>query len=411
MVVIVCFEESDRLALHDSQWKQIGIHRMRRTRKNGKYDRRTRKKASRKISDEDQFALYDRDDVIEYLQTGGGGVTKQATTGPKGSRTHARSLMAHLVEIGWDPAFVTTAFRTLDDTLLLEYPSRLFIEDYFKALIRRPNVHLPIKESLMRIGLRSEVAYALEPLLEPLQGSSYTDNQILDTAIYYLLNRYVPITEPHTSHLLRPDTVDEWFSHIPNVSVFNMSQPCSSKAVSSIEEALSFLPDTPTHKYFFHTTSWKGSLSIMEFLDRSQGRRCLDFGIYPGFYMSETVLDCLVWGAKKNRLWSNETAIMIFSVPKILPAQLSYKELRGEEWSSITRQSRECKERQELRTIRSFDLLYGDMVRNPTAVEQGVESPLTHRPPKKQFVSKTDTGDAFIHTCLIGCIYFRKQTN
>lgn len=358
------------------------------------------------MSDYDQYADYAREDVIEYVLTGEGDLIDS-----QGERTDTQALMDQIVELGWNPTFVAVAFSRLDDTLLLEYPSRLFIEDYFKALIRRPNVQLSIKESLLRIGLRSEVAYAVEPLLEPLQGSSYTDNQILDTAVYYLLEQYSPITEPHTSHLLRPDTVDEWFSHKPNVSVFNMSQPCSSKAVSAIEEALSFIPVKPTHKYFFHTTSWKGSLSIMEFLDRSVGRRCLDFGIYPGFYMSETVLDCLVCGAKKNKLWGNETAIMIFSVPNTLPPQISYKELRGHEWSSITRQSRECKERQELPSIRSTDLLYGDVVGNPIAVEQGVEAPTTHSPPKKQLVSKTDAGDAFIHTCLIGCIYFRKQTS
>jgi len=358
------------------------------------------------MSDYDQYADYAREDVIEYVLTGEGDLIDS-----QGERTNTQSVIDQTIELGWESAFVTVAFSRLDDTLLLEYPDRLFIEDYFKALIRHSTVQPPLKESLMRIGLRPDVVDRLVPLLEPLQDSSYTYNQILDTAVYYLLEQYSPITEPHTSHLLRPDTVDEWFSHKPNVSVFNMSQPCSSKAVSAIEEALSFIPVKPTHKYFFHTTSWKGSLSIMEGVDRSLGRRCLDFGIYPGFYMSETVLDCLVWGAKKNRLWSNETAIMIFSVPNTLPPHISHKELRDNEWSSITSQSRECKERQELRTIRSFDLLYGDMVRNPTAVEQGVEAPTTYSPPKKQLVSKTDAGDAFIHSCLIGCIYFRKQTN
>jgi hypothetical protein len=162
-------------------------------------------------------------------------------------------------------------------------------------------------------------------------------------------------------------------------------------------------------QYFFHATSWAGSLAIMEGVDRSQGRRCLDFGIYPGFYMSATALDCLEWGTKKNKLWSGETAILIFSVPTILPPPFSFKELKGSEWSSITAQSRECKGTREVSAIRAIDFLYGDMVSNPTAVERGTHAPATHRPAKKQFVSKTDAGDAFMDTCLTGCVHFKKR--
>lgn len=381
---------------------------MRRIRKIRKYDRRTRKKTSRRISDYDNFAIYDRDDVIDYLQTG----SIPFPVSSNGCREETRTLMTQVTDLGWDPEFVEIAFRSLDDSLLLEYPLRLFIVDYFKALIRRLTCHQSIVQSLLRIGLRSDVADALGLLLEPLQDSRYTDNQILDTAIYYLLQWYEPVTDNHATHLLRSDVVDTWITYTHSskeVTIFNISQTCSSKAISAIEEALTYIPAPPDHTYFFHTTSWKGSLNIMEYVDRDHGRRGLDFGIYPGFYMAETALDCLDWGAKKNRLWGNETAIMIFSVPKILPAQLSYKELRGHEWSSVITQSRLCKEIREFPSIRSIDLIYGVIARNPTAVEQGGTEPLPHTPPIKQFVSKSDAGDAFLHTCLLGCIYFRKD--
>ena len=161
--------------------------------------------------------------------------------------------------------------------------------------------------------------------------------------------------------------------------------------------------------YFFHTTSWKGSLKIIDKVDRMNGRKCLDFGIYPGFYMSQTALDCLDWGVKKSRLLSNEVAIMIFSIPLVLPDHIAFKELRGLEWTNITKLARRCAQTDELRSIRSIDLLYGNMVSNSTAVENGSEIVSTHRPPKKQLVSKTDAADKFIHECLTGCIYFRKS--
>jgi hypothetical protein len=352
-------------------------------------------------NDSEQFAIYGREDVIEYIQTGGGGIPVTASR----SRKYAHKVVALCIELGWDPAFIATAFHRLDDRLLLEYPPRLFIEDYFTALIRRLG-----SPSLQQLGLRPEVAALVEPLVEPLYGSSYTDHQVLDTAIYYLLKRYTPIAGPEATHLINPGKVDQWTpSPHGSTAVFNLSQPCTMTALSALVSAVLTLAADAERQYFFHATSWAGSLAIMEGVDRSQGRRCLDFGIYPGFYMSATALDCLEWGTKKNKLWSDETAILIFSVPIILPSPFSFKELKGSEWSSITAQSRECKGSREVSAIRAIDFLYGDMVSNPTAVERGTHAPATHRPAKKQFVSKTDAGDAFMGACLTGCVYFQKR--
>lgn len=374
----------------------------RSTRKKRKHDRPKPKKASNSMSDDDaEFAIYGRDDVIEYVQTGGGSISVQSR-----SRKQSQQLAALCVELGWESAFIATAFRRLDDRLLLEYPALLFIEDYFTALIRRLS-----QPTLQQLGLRPEVAAALEPLLAPLYGSSYTDHQILDTAIYYLLKRYTPIAGPEATHLINPGKVDQWLPslHGSNTAVFNLSQPCTMNAHAALVSVIASLPAVTDHIYFFHATSWAGSLAIMEGVDRGQGRRCLDFGIYPGFYMSATTIDCLDWGTKKNKLWSGETAILVFAVPTTLPLHLSFKELKGGEWSSITTQARECKGLREVSAIRAIDFLYGDMVSNPTAVERGTQAPVTHRPAKKQFVSKTDAGDAFLDTCLTGCVYFQKR--
>jgi hypothetical protein len=291
--------------------------------------------------------------------------------------------------------------------MLADYPFRLFIEDYFASRIRRVGPHTSLRTSLAALGLLPEVVAVLVPLLEPLQNSSYTDYQILDTAILYLLGNYAPIAPINTTHIIQSDQVNKWVEYEDSIQIYNLSQNCSMNALLFLDEAVSQLPLATGHSFFFHTTSWGGSLNIIDKVDRMVGRRCLDFGIYPGFYMSETVRDCLDWGAKKSKIWGNETAIMIFAIPNTLPSHVSLKELQGREWLNITKQARECKLTQELKSIRSVDLLYGNMVSNVVVVSMG-ENPIPHTPPKKQLVSKSDNGDTFIHSCLVGCIYFQK---
>jgi hypothetical protein len=357
------------------------------------------------MSEEDEFAIHNCDEIIDFLQNGGGRIVLSGVR-----RRRTLEFLAQLTEFGWRPEFLSEAFRALTDRLLAEYAFLPFVEDYFKAHIRRLDDTLHLMHLLAQMGLRAEIVERLLPLLEPLQGGSYSQRQILDTALFYLLKRYTPITPINTKHLVQPHVVDGWQTYnsgSKEIGIYNMSQTCTMLAQTALATAVATNPASPGMYTFFHTTSWRGSLAIMDNVDRNVGRRCLDFGIYPGFYMSETALDCLDWGSKKSKVWGNETAIMIFAIPETLPTHLVFKRLHGHEWSTLTKQARECKESQELRPLRSIDLLYGNMVSNPTTVEHGGD-PMTHSPPKKQLASKTDAGDRYIHSCLVGCIYFQK---
>ena len=82
----------------------------------------------------------------------------------------------------------------------------------------------------------------------------------------------------------------------------------------------------------------------------------------------------------------------------------------GDEWIQVTSNSRQCKDTKDSKLIKSIDILFGNMVQNATGVRNG-GVPIPHSPPKKQLVSKSDAGDAFIHNCLIGCIYFLPEYN
>lgn len=365
------------------------------------------RKASRNMCD-DEFALWDRESVIEFLQTGGdhtsiGLISKR--------RKRVNELILMLENLGWNSIFLNNVFKRLDDTLLNEYPLNLFIIDYFKAHIYRIKFITSLHDALTLLGLNTKIINVLIPLLEPLRNSSYTDKQILETCIFYLLGHYKPLTPVTTKYLIQGEKVDAWQVYntcAKNIEIYNISQVCSYSTYIQLERAIDSNPPPHGHSYYYHTTSWRGSLNIIDGVDRLVGRRCLDFGIYPGFYLSETLTDCLDWASKKNKLWGNETAIIIFTLPHILPTHLSYTELNGKLWSDVTKGARMCKNTQELPTIRNIDLLYGNMVSNTNAVENGTALPMPHRPPKKQLVSKSDAADTFLHTCLTSCIYFKK---
>lgn len=383
-----------------------------KTRRTGKYDHKRKTRKLCKMSDNEDYSIYyPMEDICDYLQEGGGSSKLRSST----IRTDTRQLMAEFIRYGWRPDYVNTVFRRLHDKLISEYPNHIFIEKYAGAAVQRLGLdsYDAVADVLIQIGLRSDIALHLDYIVEPLRGSSYSDLQIIDIAIEYLLGRYEPIALPTATHLLEISVINSWINHTresKTIAIYNIPHACDFSMLPQFNAALTSLP-LPSlegdHTFYFHATSWRASLSIIEDVSRLVGRRCLDFGIHPGFYMSPTAREAVGWGYAKRHTWANEIAIMIFCVPKTPPAHLRFKELVGDEWSQVTSHSRLCREATDIRSIRHVDLLYGDMVQNSSAVKRGAR-PVTHTPPKKQLVSKSDVADTFVHKCLVGCIYFQK---
>lgn len=386
------------------------------TRRKRKYDRirKTRKLCKMSDEDDEDYSIYyPMEDICDYLQDGGGSSRLRSST----IRTDTRQLMAEFIRYGWRPDYVNTMFRRLHDKLISEYPSHVFIEKYVETAVQRLGLESydAVADVLIQIGLRQDIALHLEYIVEPLRGGSYSDLQIIDTAIAYLLGRYEPIAPPTATHLIEPTVVNSWINYtreLKTIAIYNISYACRNTAFTQFNTALTTLPlpaplSEGEYTFYFHATSWSASQSIIEVVSRLAGRRCLDFGIYPGFYMSPSVRDAIGWGYKKRRAWANEVAIMVFCIPKTLPTHLRFKELVGDEWIQVVSHSRLCRDNTDLRLIRRIDLLYGDMVQNASAVRGGA-TPITHEPPKAQLVSKSDAGDAFVHDCLVGCVYFQK---
>ena len=371
-----------------------------------KGDRTRRRPRQRRKSHIDEM-YYDVEFVFNELKTGGGSVRSQM-------RSKTQLFIQYLTNLGWESDFLNREFKNLNDKLLNTWHFKEFTKQYFEHLIKQKGYNNTMFESLLNIGIRNDVAIILDSIFQPLINSSYSNYQILHSAVEYLQGKYAPITNQSTTHLLNTKKVNKWFEYknetmTDSLLVLNLPHVCSVQSQLHAEHVLRTLPQIQTSSLFFHATSWKFALSIFEYLNRYAGRPCLDFGVWPGFYMSETITECIDWGIKNTKRWSNEIAILVFAIPSQLSNDIKYKELIDNTWIQVTKDSRECKDKiNELVTIRDIDLLYGNMVSNAIQVSDGLELPKTHNPPKKQLVSKTDRGDKFIRNCLIGCVFFQK---
>ena len=356
---------------------------------------------------------------MDYIQRGKG-YGKSLHTTPV--RTKTIQLVNTLIQYGWREDYIRHEFRLIHDSLLANWSTTGFIEEFFGYMIRQQKSHYSIKESLIRIGLREDVAIHMDTILKPLNDSSYTHEQVLDKAIEYLIGRYAPTTSADTLYPFQSNYINTWREHVYRIEdemtykvyklpIYNVSYSCDDPlAKQQCRSALSTLQLPPTHSFFFHATSWDYVLSILNRINRQTGRQCLDFGLYRGFYLSTRVLDSVQWCVKNNSCWNNESAILVFSIPKVFPSSVTVKHLEGDEWVYVTRKSRECaSSTNELQPIRDYDLIYGNMLSNPKKVRMGEEIPKPHQPPKKQLVGRTDIAERFLRKCLVGCLYFKKH--
>jgi hypothetical protein len=331
----------------------------------------------------------------------------------KKQKVETNLLLNRLIELGWNPNYIKKTFKNMNDNLIQGWPENLLIEHIFKQIIQQTGFQNSLEDSFIGIGLEEDVAKLLADVLNPLLDSSYSYEQVLEVGIDYLLGVYNPITSPTTSFLIKPQIINTWFIYkkYKELNIYNIQIDDNIKLDRAVNNALAVLQlNNNDIKLYFHSTSWKGSDSIMKRINRQMGRYCLDFGIFPGFYLSDTCNESVDWAIKNMKRWYNEAAIMIFAIPTIYPKSIKYKELTKDEWVQVVKESRECRQRDvEIELIHKYDLLYGDMLYNVNQVKNGTEFPKTHSPPKKQLVGRTDKAEKFLHKCLVGCIYIQKH--
>jgi hypothetical protein len=346
---------------------------------------------------------------------------RQTSVPPERQCKYVLPLLKRFKEAGWREDFLHKEFIKLSDRMLSRcntydyYTHDELIQAFAYVWYERHEFVKSIRKTYELMGLSRKSAKYLQHIFLPLYNTCYTDNQLIDMGVEYLLNPYIPMTSETTTHPFSPDTIDTWFPlqmSNPKPPIYNFPSKCKKKY---FEKFLDIVESLPAHHkenaLFYHTTSWKGAESIMEKIVHSRGRSSLDFGLDPGFYLAKSLEYALEFGETKSAQWNNQVAILVFSIPYDIPSHIKSKHLYRKEWDSVVRQT--IKYGHSLYNhldIDEYDLIYGHIPANFEGIKKG-EIPRPLNPPKHQLVSKSDAADKFLQTCIVGCLFFQKDVN
>jgi hypothetical protein len=207
--------------------------------------------------------------------------------------------------------------------------------------------------------------------------------------IEYGLGNYDSIQD---KFLYMPDKVSEWCI-INKYNVYKLSD------TSEIRDIIKNISDSQNVKnvytHFYHTTNWSSAENIIENGPQFfKGRKCLDFGIFPSFYVTPDINTSIEWCEYKRLLWKNEVVIIIFSIPTSKLRSYKKFENADEEWKMLTKSSRLCKDKRN--NLDNYNFVYGPMVANPNKIRYDNETPQPHNNIKWQLASKNNSSDKFL---------------
>lgn len=339
----------------------------------------------------------------------GGGYSKPSS--------QKRSMVRAFKKTGWTAPSLHARLGTLtNDMIDTDIQNDDYIRGFSNLWFDEQGFDTSVEKTLINMGIDEKYAQKAEEVLESLYNTCYTDKQLIQIAIQYLMGYYKPLTSANRSHYYKPAIINQWIlfnkQNFKQISIMNISSPCSKQLSSSLANQIFSKFENNRHSLFYHTSSWESCLRIMIELRHTAGHKYMDFGVTPSFYVSDSIINALDWGEKKTKQFGNEVATLIFSLPNKLPSHLRYKELEGSEWTSAMIKSRKCVKLKISETniseVSNHDFVYGDMLANPQSVVNGA-NPMAHNPPKKQLASKTDIGDKFLQDCIVGCLFFQKN--
>jgi len=163
---------------------------------NNKKHNITRKRITRKrMSDSESNSVdgtfyYPIEYILENSKLiDGAGITKSIKTI---QRTYTDRFLNRLIELGWRQDYIQTTFPNMNDKLIQGWPENLLVETIFKEIINQQGFQDSLEKSFFNIGLQKEIGNYLSNILYPLLESSYTNEQILDAGIEYLLGNCTP---------------------------------------------------------------------------------------------------------------------------------------------------------------------------------------------------------------------------
>lgn len=344
----------------------------------------------------------------------GGGYQKKTHT------SFSNTIQQQFIDYGWRKEFIHKHLCNLNHECITDYNINDIIIGFSLAWYKRyhNNEDNPSITSLFyTIGLKKTISQKLDYILQPLYNSCYTTSQLLELGIEYILGKYTPKIN-NDKNYLHSYPIDKWVSHTNNnkLKILNASYDCNTyMGNKNIMQTIHQLEYNTQHKLYYHITAWKFFHSISKSIHHSYGRPCLDFGFTPGFYLTDQIHTALEWGTKKQRLFSNEVCMFIFSIPQTLPKRLRIKYLNNKEWKNVVSISRKCDSENlddadfnMINDIDNTDFIYGNAASNPKQIKSG-KSPTIHNHMKTQMVSKTTNGDTYIQKHMIGSVFFNKN--
>lgn len=330
------------------------------------------------------------------------------TTNPAKRHRPKRRFVAKLIDAfvaaGWRKKVIRRFCESYTDadfdaTEPMDYHVTSIANTMYAPLASRPLS----EDVLYDMGIQRRVCRTVWSVVSPLCDTSYTDEQLFDIAVEYLLNKPAPLSCGGRPYFRKLPRENEWHrSTRAGKEVYEMNyDPSSSLSVDAcVSQLKQLVPGAaaPT-RWLFHSTCWRYALDIMQHgPDHTRGRRCLDFGVRPGFYTTPDASMAMDWGAKKRAWWRGQAAVLVFSLN---PTGLKKHKRTwdADEWTTLVRSSRMCRVRKN--ALDDFDVVEGPVCRNP-----GSGSPLPH-PDMHQVASKSDEGDDSFD-CL-GCIWVRQS--
>jgi hypothetical protein len=338
-------------------------------------------------------------EIIQFAQKGSGYTRSKDTT-------QSKQVVDSLSQKGWSKSYLKKNLYNLDDDLLSGWPDELFQESYMKETA---TVDGSLFTSLVKLGIKSNQARETVRIVAPLEDSYYTDKQLLDFAIEYILGNYAPIAAPNVSYFFHPDSLNTWIP-FKKKEIMNVSYSCTNTIVPTFRQHIQSMFPSSRGNVFFHTTNWRGAQDIMNVISLIKGRICLDFGLDRAFYLSESVKDAIDWGVKHSGAWSNEVAILIFYIPYDFYKDFSYKDLtiNHDEWNWVVTSFRNCKELDDVKEYdEQYDFIYGPMMKNPKKYK--IEGPKTHQPPIMQLAAKNVLATRYLYKYMKGACVFKKH--
>lgn len=348
---------------------------------------------------------------MEDIEEGGGRGVGKKTRRKYVSNKIVSNLKDFMIQKGWRKRYLDKHFKSLSDFEIDQESFEYYTTNYAHMWFDEQDDFS--EKSLYNIGLYKTMSHKLFYVIEPLLNTCYTNEQLLDCCLEYILGKYSPLTSVDTKYFLESIPENVWIKHDDygyccNISYGNSNEYVDYEHLTKVLSAV----EKDDYTLFYHCTNWTGTLNIIKHGPVSHfGRKCLDFGITPSFYSTPDINVAMSWGFKSKRIWGHEVAILVFRVSnKILESGVKAYKVKyfndvDNEWKKLTTDSRRCQ--MTMNDLDNYNLIYGPMLANVNNIH--LEEARAHKPIKYQLAAKKTKTEQYFRKNFIGTIWFDKQ--